>query len=198
VYGLEQSKWATACDPNYSVTMPFIRMLAGPVDYTPGAMNNAQKINFKPIFRRPMSQGTRCHQLAMYVVFESPLQMLCDTPTAYESNPCCTEFLGKVPTVWEETHVIDAKVAGYVVVARKSGVDWYIGALTDWTPRELTIDFSFLPAGSYEAQVIADGVNASRIGIDHKHFTQKVTPDTQLKIKLAPGGGWAARIVPSK
>lgn len=197
VMGLEYCKWSDDSGPEYAVTIPFIRMLAGPMDYTPGAMNNAQKKNFRSIFERPMSQGTRAHQLAMYVVFESPLQMLCDTPTAYEQNPQCLEFLSQVPTTWDETRVLDAEVAEYAVVARKKGTQWYIGAITDWTPRQLSLELSFLGPGNYEAHIIADGPNAGRIGIDHKHSTRKVDAQTLLSLKLAAGGGWAARIVPA-
>lgn len=198
VMGLEYSKWSEKTDPEYAVTIPFIRMLAGPMDYTPGAMNNAQKDNFHPIFARPMSQGTRAHQLAMYVVYESPLQMLCDTPTAYEQNPECLEFLADVPTTWDETRVPKAKVADYVMVVRKKGSEWYVGALTDWNLRELSLDLSFLPKGSYTAHIIADGLNSHRIAVDHTHTTREVTADMVLALKLAPGGGWAAKIVPKR
>jgi len=196
VIGLEYCKWSKSSDPEYTVTIPFIRMLAGPMDYTPGAMNNARKQNFRPLFDRPMSQGTRAHQLAMYVVFESPLQMLSDTPTAYERNPECLDFISHVPTTWDETVVLDAEVAEYVVAARRKGSEWYIGAMTDWSDRQLRVDMSFLGQGKYEALIIADGTNAERIAIDHTHKTLDVDAQTELGIKLAPGGGWAARIIP--
>jgi alpha-glucosidase len=194
VRGLEHSKWSTDANPEHNVTIPFLRMVAGPMDYTPGAMVNAQKQNFQPIFNRPMSMGTRCHQLAMYVVYESPLQMLADSPSNYLREPECMEFLAKVPTVWDQTKVLDAKVADYVLVARKNGDEWYVGAMTDWTGRELTVDFSFLEPGQHTIDIYKDGINADRFGNDYKKETKKVSAQNKMKIKLAPGGGWAAII----
>lgn len=192
--GLENSKWGNAANPEYNVTIPFIRMVAGPMDFTPGAMINAQQSNFQPIFNRPMSMGTRCHQLAMYVVYESPLQMLADSPSNYLRESECMEFLAKVPTVWDETKVLDAKVADYVLVARKNGAEWYVGAMTDWTGRELTVDFSFLGPGRHTIDIYKDGINADRIGNDFKKENKKISARDKMKIKLAPGGGWAAII----
>jgi alpha-glucosidase len=196
VIGLEHSKWSNNANPEHNVTIPFIRMVAGPMDYTPGAMVNAQERNFRPVKHRPMSMGTRCHQLAMYVVYESPLQMLADSPSNYLKEQECMEFLAKVPTVWDQTVVLDAKVADYVMLARKSGVQWYVGAMTDWTPRELTIDFSFLAPGRYTIDIYADGINADRYGNDYRKNTAKISAADKMKIKLAPGGGWAAVISP--
>jgi alpha-glucosidase len=194
VRGLEHSKWSTDANPEHNLTIPFTRMVAGPMDYTPGAMINAQKQNFKPIFNRPMSMGTRCHQLAMYVVYESPLQMLADSPSNYLREPECMEFLAKVPTVWDQTKVLDAKVADYVLVARKNGDEWYVGAMTDWTGRELTVDFSFLEPGRHTIDIYEDGINADRFGNDYKKETKIISAEDKMKIKLAPGGGWAAII----
>jgi alpha-glucosidase len=195
VKGLEHSKWSENASPENAVTIPFIRMLAGPMDYTPGAMINRTKENFKPIFKQPMSQGTRCHQLAMYVVYESPLQMLADSPSNYYREKECMEFLSKVPTVWDETKVLAAKLADYILVARKYGNDWYVGAMTDWTARELTVDFSFLEPGSFRMIFYEDGVNAHRLGSDYKKRELTIDNNQKLTIKLAPGGGWAARIM---
>jgi alpha-glucosidase len=196
VRGLEWDKWSSETDPKHDVTLPFTRMFLGPMDYTPGAMLNAQKSDFTPIFHRPMSLGTRCHQLAMYVVYDSPLQMLSDSPSNYLREPEVMEFLGPVPTEWDETKVLDAQIAEYVVVARRNGHDWYVGAMTDWMPRELEIDFSFLPQGNLQMESFQDGVNADRFGSDYKVVRTRVNRATKLKLKLAPGGGWAARIVP--
>ena len=196
VLGLEHSKWSNNANPEHNVTIPFIRMVAGPMDYTPGAMVNAQERNFRPVKHRPMSMGTRCHQLAMYVVYESPLQMLADSPSNYLKEQECMEFLARVPAVWDETVVLDAKVADYVMLARKSAEQWYVGAMTDWTPRELTIDFSFLAPGRYTIDIYADGINADRYGNDYRKNTAKVSAADKMKIKLAPGGGWAAIISP--
>jgi alpha-glucosidase len=196
VRGMEWSKWSAETEPKHDVTLPFTRMFLGPMDYTPGATLNAQKNSFAPIFNRPMSQGTRCHQLAMYVVFESPLQMLADSPSNYMREPEIMEFLGPVPTVWDETKVLDAQIAEYVVVARRNGPDWYVGAMTDWTPRDLQINLSFLPEGSFHMTSYKDGVNADRYGSDYKMVTTEVSKNTKLEVHLAPGGGWAARIQP--
>jgi len=194
VRGLEWNKWSAETDPTHDVTLPFTRMFLGPMDFTPGAMLNAQKASFAPIFMRPMSLGTRCHQLAMYVVYESPLQMLSDSPSNYLREPQMMEFLGPVPSVWDETKVLDGKIAEYVVVARRSGTDWYVGAMTNWTPREIDIDLSFLPAGKYSMEAYEDGVNADRNGSDYRQVKTRVDNTTKLKLKLGPGGGWAARI----
>ena len=196
VRGMEWYKWSAETEPEHDVTLPFTRMFLGPMDYTPGAMSNAQKETFQPVMNRPMSQGTRCHQLGMYVVYESPLQMLSDSPSNYMREPEAMEFLSAVPTVWDETKVLNAKIADYVAVARRSGKEWYVGAMTDWTARELDLDFSFLPEGNFQMQAYEDGVNADRLGSDYKMTKTQVTNMTKLKIKMAPGGGWAARIVP--
>ena len=194
VKGLENSKWSNQPTPEHNLTIPFTRMLAGPMDYTPGAMINAQEKNFRPLFDRPMSMGTRCHQLAMYVVYESPLQMLADSPSHYLREPECMEFLSRVPTVWDETRVLAAEVADYVVIARRRGEEWYVGAMTDWTARDLSVDFSFLAPGEYKIEIFRDGINADRFGSDYKKSVGKVSPADRLNIRLAPGGGWAARI----
>jgi alpha-glucosidase len=191
---LEWSKWSAETEPKHNVTLPFTRMFLGPMDYTPGAMLNAQKASFAPIFNRPMSLGTRCHQLAMYVVYESPLQMLADSPSNYLREPEAMEFIASVPTEWDETRVLDARIGDYVLVARRSGGDWYVGSMTDWTPRELDVDLSFLPDGKFQLEAYQDGVNADRYGSDYKLVKSQVNKATKLKIQLAPGGGWAAKI----
>jgi alpha-glucosidase len=196
VRGLEWDKWSAETDPLHDVTLPFTRMFLGPMDFTPGAMLNAQRVSFAPVFNRPMSLGTRCHQLAMYVVYESPLQMLSDSPSNYLREPKIMEFLGPVPSVWDETKVLGGRIAEYVVVARRSGKDWYVGAMTNWAPRELEIDLSFLPDGNYSMTAYQDGINADRYGSDYQQVKNQVNQTTKLKLKLAPGGGWAARIQP--
>ncbi|MCX6169390.1 MAG: glycoside hydrolase family 97 protein [Ignavibacteriales bacterium] len=194
VRGLEQSKWSDYANPLMAVTIPFIRMFAGPVDYTPGAMINGTKNNFKPIFNQPMSQGTRCQQLAMYVIYESPLQMLADNPTNYYKEPECMEFLSAVPVQWDDTKILDAKVSEYVLAARRNGEKWFLGAMTNWTPRDLTIDFSFMLDGEYKITIWKDGINADRNADDYKKISQKVNKNTKLDIHLAPGGGWVGII----
>ncbi|HEY3401769.1 MAG TPA: glycoside hydrolase family 97 protein [Ohtaekwangia sp.] len=193
VKGLENVKWANEDAPRYAVSIPFIRMLAGPMDYTPGAMRNANRANFRPVNDNPMSQGTRCHQLAMYVMYDAPLQMLADNPTIYKRENECTDFIIKVPTTFDETIPLDGKVAEYAAIARRKGTTWYIGAMTNWTPRELQLDLSFLPGGTYQAEVFKDGVNADRDATDYKKETLKVSSGDKVNIQLSPGGGWAAR-----
>ena len=145
----------------------------------------------------PMSLGTRAHQLALYVVFESALQMLADSPSAYEAEPEVMEFLGPVPSVWDETRVLQAKVGDYVAVARRKGGDWWIGAITDWSERELALDLSFLPEGRFELDAYADGVNADRWGSDYRRSKAPADRTTPLSVHLAPGGGWAAHLSPA-
>ena len=194
VRGMEWSKWSADSEPKHNVTLPFTRMFLGPMDYTPGAMRNATKLTFAPIFGQPMALGTRCHQLAMYVVFESPLQMLADSPSNYMREPEAMEFLAAVPSEWDETKVLDARIAEYVAVARRNGKDWYVGAMTDWTARNLQVDLSFLPEGNFTMEVYEDGVNADRYASDYKKTTVPVNKNTKLTLQLASGGGWAARI----
>jgi alpha-glucosidase len=198
VLGLEHSKWSKNVTPEHDVTLPFTRMLAGPMDFTPGAMVNGTQKSFQVIYSQPMSQGTRCHQLAMYVVFESPLQMLADTPTNYLRELECLAFLSKVPTVWDDTRVLEAKIAEYILIARQNGTSWYVGAMTDWTPREMTVDLSFLGPGTFEMTSFADGANADRNASDYKTEKRKVTAADKPTVRLAPGGGWAAVLTPAK
>lgn len=201
VHGLEQCKWS---DPSlldqvtYDVTIPFIRMAAGPMDYTQGAMTNSTRHTFRAINDEPMSQGTRCHQLAEYVIFESPLNMLCDSPVKYRANSDCACFIAGVPTVWDETVALDGKVSEYISIARRSGDVWYVGALTNWTARELDLDLSFLPAGEYEVEIYQDGVNAYKFASDYKKCEMKLPADKKLRAAMASGGGWVARVVPCR
>ncbi|HPB58956.1 MAG TPA: glycoside hydrolase family 97 protein [Candidatus Saccharicenans sp.] len=199
VLGLETSKWAATVTPEHDLLIPFIRMIAGPMDFTPGAMRNAQEKQFRPIYDLPMSQGTRCHQLAMYIIYESPLQMLCDSPSTYLREPEIMEFLSAVPTVWDETRVLEAKIGDYLVVARQHGDDWYVGAMTDWSPRTMEIKVDFLESGKkWIAEVWQDGVNADRYAADYKKLKFEVNPIDSLKINLAPGGGLAIRFTPAR
>jgi alpha-glucosidase len=194
VKGLENYKWAVEDQPRYAVSIPFIRMISGPMDYTPGAMRNAIRENYRPLNAAPMSQGTRCNQLAMYIVFEAPLQILADNPTIYMKEQESTDFIAKIPSTFDETVALDGKVGEYAAIARKKGETWFVGAMSNWTPRDLTIDFSFLGDGSYQAVVFKDGVNADREATDYKREVIKVTSADKLNIHLAPGGGWVARI----
>lgn len=196
VKGMENSKWERTITPEHDVTLPFTRMVAGPMDYTPGAMINMDRANFNPQFTRPASQGTRVHQMSMYVIFESPLQMLSDTPSNYMKEQECTDFIAGVPVVWDELKVLEAKIGDYLLLARRSGSDWFVGGMTDWNPRQMELDLSFLPAGEYVMDIFRDGINAGRHAQDYKHITGSVKAGEMLKIEMAPGGGWVARISP--
>ncbi len=193
VEGMEYMKWGNDNQPDFDVSIPFIRMIAGPMDYTPGAMRNAAKDAFRPVNSNPMSQGTRCHQLAMYAIFEAPLQMLCDNPTAYMREQESTDFIAAIPTTFDQTVALDGKVGDFVSIARRKGTTWYAGAMTNWTPREITIDLSFLGDGSYKATIFEDGINAGKDATDYTRKVITVTAKDKLTIKMAPGGGWAAR-----
>jgi alpha-glucosidase len=194
VRGLEHSKWSADITPRHDVTLPFTRMFAGAMDFTPGAMNNAAKGMFQPIFEQPMSQGTRCHQLAMYVVYESPLQMLCDCPSNYLREGETMRFLATVPTTWDETRVLNGAIGEYVTVARRKGNSWYIGSMTNWTPRDFSLNLGFLGKGKWEITVYQDGINADRRGSDYLRQSFNVDLSEPLKVHLAPGGGFAATL----
>jgi alpha-glucosidase len=196
VFGLEQMKWTDAKTDQvtYDVTIPFIRMIAGPFDYTQGAMRNATKNNYRSISSEAMSQGTRCRQLAEYVIFESPLNMLCDNPSNYLAEPECTEFIATVPTVWDHTIVLNGKVGEYVSIARQKDNSWYVGSLTNWTARQLELDLSFLGEGNFKAEVFKDGINADRAARDYKKELIDIPASRKLIINMAPGGGYVMKI----
>ncbi|MBF4472875.1 glycoside hydrolase family 97 protein [Flavobacterium sp. HJJ] len=193
VKGLENNKWTPNDDvPTYDCSIPFIRMMAGPMDYTPGAMRNATKSEFKPSHSNPVSQGTRCHQLALYTIFEAPLQMMADSPTAYMKEQQSTDFIAKTLTTFDETVALDGEVGKFVAIARRKASVWYLGAITNWDSREITIDFSFLEKGKkYEAEIFSDGLNADKAANDYKRVIITVDSATKLKYRLAGGGGLA-------
>jgi alpha-glucosidase len=189
VYGLEQAKWDNNSDLVLNeVTIPFIRMVAGPLDYTQGAMKNACKNCFAAVYTEPMSQGTRCRQLAEYVIFESPFNMLCDSPSNYLQEDECTKFIASVPTTWDETIVLDGKVGEYLVVARKKGYKWYIGAITNWEERDIELDITALKSGAKSGKIFRDGPNANRVGKDYVTEQLQIWGST-IKFHLAKGGG---------
>ena len=201
VKGMENSKWEQRDrrgpvhdQPRYEVTIPYLRALAGPMDYTPGSMANALRSNFFGNNGHPMSQGTRVHQLAMYTIFEAPLQMLADSPRRYMREQECTDFIAKVPTVFDETVALDGSLGEYIVIARRKGSTWYVAAMTDWTARDVVVDLSFLGPGSHTADIFADGANAHRDAEDYKHSVGNVSSSDKLQVHLASGGGWAAII----
>ena len=194
VKGLENVKWSKQVTPAHDCTLPFTRMFAGTMDYTPGAMRNENEKTFTINYSAPMSMGTRCHEMAKYVVFESPLQMLCDNPTNYLKEPECLSFIAGVPVTWDETRCINASVSRYVTVARKHNNEWYIGSMTDFTARNFEIPLSFLEDGNYQVTVFEDGLNAERRAEDYAVKTFTVTSKSVLPVKLAPGGGFVCRI----
>lgn len=194
VKGSENNKWSKDITPEHNVTIPFIRMAAGPMDYTPGAMSNKQKANFGISGKRPMSMGTRAHQVAMYVVYEAPLQMLCDSPSRYYKEQETVDFITQIPTIWDETIVLHGSIGDYIAVARRKGDKWYIGAMTDWTPREFELDLSFLKVGNFNMEVFKDGINADRFAEDYKIETLDVNQKSKITAKMAHGGGWSAII----
>lgn len=199
VFGLEEVKWSSpdVDMPMYNVTFPFIRMVAGPVDYTPGAMRNATKSDFKPIYYNPLSQGTRCHQLATYIVFDSPLTMLCDNPTVYRQEQECTSFIASLPTTVDETKVLLGQLGQYIVTARRSGNVWSVGGLTNWNERELELSFDFLqPDVLYNAVIFKDGANANKQAIDYWRENMVVHRHSKMKFQMASGGGFAMQLTP--
>ena len=190
IHGLENMKWSTSAvdQVTYDVTVPFTRYVAGPADYTQGAMHNATRRNYYPSNSEPMSQGTRCHQLAEYLIFDAPLTMLCDSPSNYMQEPECTDFIASIPTEWDETVALDGKIAEYVVIARRSGSTWYIGALGNWDARDLTVDLSPLGIQHVEGEAFVDGANAHRAARDYRKVETSVH-GAVWKVHLAPGGG---------
>jgi alpha-glucosidase len=173
-------------------------MVAGPMDYTPGAMINRQKANFAISWTQPMSMGTRAHQAALYVVYESPLQMLCDNPSNFRKEDGTTRFIARIPTVWDQTVAIEGRIGEYLVMARKHGDKWYLAALTDWEEREFDVNLDFLEAGSWQVEIFQDGVNANKHAEDYSLTTSAVNKSDSLKIKMAKGGGFVAIFSPGK
>lgn len=197
VRGLEQMKWAepTVDQVSYDVQIPFIRMVCGPMDYTQGAMRNATKQNYRPISSEPMSQGTRCHQLAEYIVFFSPLTMLCDAPTSYLANEQCALAISQIPTVWDETIILDGQIGEYIVTARRKGNTWYIGALNNWEERDISIDLTHLMPDRqvYTMEIFKDGINADKNGQDYTYQSQTLS-SSSYAVHLSAGGGCLIKI----
>jgi alpha-glucosidase len=195
VLNLEYLKWSDQCSPPHNLIVPFTRMLAGPMDYHLGGFRAVAREQFKPVSMRPIVLGTRCHHLAMYVVYENPMPMVSDAPSAYEHQPGF-DFIRIVPTTWDETRVLHAKTGASIVVARRKGTTWYLGAMTDWTPRTLEVPLNFLPSGEYEAQLwedVVDGTDPNQTLVQKR----SVHPKDKLVMKLNSGGGLAATIKPT-
>lgn len=194
VYGMEHDKCSFDISPEHDLVLPFTRMVAGPMDYTPGATTNATEDDFSIRWSHPMSQGTRAHQAAIFIAFESPLQMMCDSPSNYYKEAEFTDFISSVPTVWDEIKALEAKAGDYLLIARRSGDVWYVAGLNDWTRRELSLSLDFLGEGEFSARIFKDGVNADTWAEDYKCETLKVASDDILAVEMAKGGGWAAII----
>ncbi|HEV8332055.1 MAG TPA: glycoside hydrolase family 97 protein [Steroidobacteraceae bacterium] len=194
VLGHEYNMWSERVTPDHALTVPFVRMLAGPMDWEGGAMLNGTAKTFRVVGEQPMSQGTRTQQLAQYVIYDSPLQYLAGTPSAYRAEPEFTRFLGGIPTAWDETRPLQGAIGDYVVVARRAGDTWYVAAMTDWTARKIELSLSFLPPGEYSATIVADGRNADRYAADYQIESRAVGPRSSLPIELAPGGGYVVRL----
>ncbi|MEP7109163.1 MAG: glycoside hydrolase family 97 protein [Ferruginibacter sp.] len=198
VQGLEYDKFSNKCTPEHAAHIPFIRMLAGPMDYTPGGLNNVNEKDFRIVMERPVTQGTRCQQLAMFTIFYAPLEMLSDAPTAYQKEPDILHYLAAMPTTWDETIPLDGKVGDYAVIARRKGNDWFIAGLNDWTGRKLIVNFDFLNAGEYQAEIFADGPNANRVGNDYLKTNRKISKGENVEIEMLNGGGFAMKLSPVK
>lgn len=198
VFGMEEVKWTKHDEqdmPRYDVTFPFIRQQCGYVDFTPGGMRNATRVDFQPVYYNPMTMGTRAHQAAMYIVHDSPLTMLADAPTAYEAEPEYTRFLAAMPTEYDRTLVPQGKMGEYIVLVREHAGKWYVGGQTNWDARDITLKFDFLPAGkTFQATLVTDGLNANKNASDYRITTQKIKKDDSLSIHLASGGGFAIEL----
>jgi alpha-glucosidase len=196
VLGHEYDMWSDRVTPDHALTIPFIRMAAGAMDFEGGSMNNGTQKGFRVVFERPMSQGTRAQQLAQYVVYESPLQYLAETASDYRADPDFTRVLADLPTTWDETRVLQGAIGDYVVLARRKAQVWYVAAMTDWTARQLDVALDFLPPGAYDATVVSDGANADRYAADYLLRRRRVDAPATLPVRLAPGGGFVAILRP--
>ena len=198
VFGMEEARWAKKETdmPRYDVTFPFIRMMAGNVDFTPGAMRNGTKHNWVECYQNPVSMGTRCHQLACYVMHDSPFTMLCDAPTNYEREQECVDIITSIPDTWDETKILSGYISSYMVTARRNGSDWYVGGQTNWDERKVDIALDFLrPGESYQATIVTDGINANHNAEDYRIESRTLSANDKLHIKMASGGGFVVKLI---
>ena len=195
VMGSEYNIGSDKVTPHHDLMLPFTRMLAGSFDYEPGLLNNATKGGFRPIEGMPMSFGTRCHQLAMFVVYDNPIQIFAGNPSQGSNEPEFMNLLGSVPTTWDETIIPEAKVGEYIVTGRKKNNDWYIAGLTDWTPRDFSLKLDILGEGTFTVTLCRDGINAEKYPADYNIGSFEVTGKTIVPIHLAPGGGFLLKII---
>jgi len=194
----EYNGWTNHDTPKHHNLLPYIRMVAGPMDYIPYTTHNATRKNFRPVGDMPMGMGTRAHSMALFVVLESPMQMLPDSPSDYYRERECTEFISKIPTEWDDLKVLEAKVGEHTVLARKNGENWYVGAITNWDKKSFEINFDFLDEGEYQLEYIEDGINADTRAIDYVKKSREITQTDTIDIELAPGGGWIAKLIKTK
>ena len=198
VFGMEEARWAKKETdmPRYDVTFPFIRMMAGSVDFTPGAMRNGTKHNWVECYQNPVSMGTRCHQLACYVMHDSPFTMLCDAPTNYEREQECIDIITSIPDTWDETRILSGYISSYMITARRNGSDWYVGGQTNWDERKVDIALDFLrPGESYQATIVTDGINANHNAEDYRIESRTLSASDKLHIKMASGGGFVVKLI---
>ena len=198
VLGSEYNAWSDKATPEHNVTIPFTRMLAGPLDYEPGLLDNATRAQFRPIWGKVMSQGTRCQQMAMFIVYDDPMPIFSGNPSQGYREPQFMQLLGSLPTTWDTTRILEASVAQYIVTARKKGDDWYLGAMTNWQPRDVILPLNFLGSGQYDATICEDGVNADRYPSDYRILHQGMVAGDSLRIHMAPGGGFLVVLKPKK
>lgn len=200
VFGLENCKWSTIETdmPRNQVSIPFLRMAAGPIDFTQGAMRNGSKGEYAMNFTHPMSQGTRACQVAMYIVYDSPLAMLCDSPSAYLEDQETLDYILSIPTVFDSTEILEGRIGEYILTKRTKGGKYYLGALTNWGERDIALDLDFLPEGEWTLKIYSDGINAATVGKDHKIETLELKTGASLGVHLAPGGGFAMIIEPKQ
>ena len=215
VFGMEEVKWTARFKgtrngiqvdepekdmPLYDVTFPYIRGMVGSVDFTPGGFRNATRADFQPVYSNPMTMGTRCHQLAHYIVHESPLTMLADNPAIYRKEQECTNFISSLPTIFQEMRCLQGQMGKYIVMARRHGDDWYVAGETSWEGRTIDLNLDFLPEGQYDVKMFVDGANADKSATDYAVRTFSLNPATSrsLQIHMASGGGFAARFVKTK
>ena len=197
VFGMEEARWAKKETdmPRYDVTFPFIRMMAGQVDFTPGAMRNGTCENWVECYQNPVSMGTRCHQLACYIVHDSPFTMLCDAPTNYEREQACVDFITSLPDTFDETRIIQGKLGSYIIVARRNGSNWYLGGQTNWDGRDVELSLDILPPGTYQATIVSDGINANHNAEDYRIEQKTLTASDRLSLKMASGGGFVVKLI---
>jgi alpha-glucosidase len=192
----EYNGWTNQDDPVHHNLLPYIRMFTGPMDYIPGTMRNSKKDNFRAVGDYPMGQGTRAHSMALFVILNSPMTMLPDSPSDYYREKECIDFLRKIPVEWDETRLLQGKIAKYTILARRAGNEWHIGAVTDWSERTIDLETGFLEPGKYRLEAIEDGINANTRAEDYKLIEKEFQAGEVLNLKLASGGGWVARITP--